>query len=191
MLVAAEGLGIQTFRSQLAEGQAHETTLQGRCVTRTIHSPLILNATVVPSHEAAHQEIFGSRAWNEWMARVLAGLLGGLSYGWWIAKHNTHHGHPNKVGVDPDVNSRVLVFTPEASEKRRGFAAKLAQYQGIYFIPLLTLEGLNLHVASLRMLFTKPRVRFRVTEIVFITIRHVAFLSLLLAVGMAFAFLGL
>lgn len=34
------------------------------------------------SHEAAHQEIFGSRAWNEWMARVLAGLLGGLSYGW-------------------------------------------------------------------------------------------------------------
>lgn len=41
------------------------------------------------------------------------------------------------------------------------------------------------------MLFTKPRVRFRVTEIVFITIRHVAFLSLLLPVGMAFAFLGL
>ena len=109
---------------------------------------IVMAQLALLSHEAAHREIFGSRAWNEWMARVLSGLLGGLSHGWWMAKHNTHHAHPNNEGIDPDVKSRVLVFTPEASDKRRGLAAKLAQYQGVYFIPLLALEGLNLHVAG-------------------------------------------
>ena len=70
------------------------------------------------SHEAAHQEIFASRAWNEWASRVSAGLLVGLSYGWWVAKHNSHHAHPNQEGADPDLDSTALAFTPDASDRR-------------------------------------------------------------------------
>lgn len=47
------------------------------------------------SHEAAHREVFASRAWNEWTSRIIAGLFMGLSFSWWMAKHNTHHAYPN------------------------------------------------------------------------------------------------
>jgi len=42
-------------------------------------------------HDAAHRQMFRSAAWNEWTARVLAGVFAGLSYGWWRDKHNRHH----------------------------------------------------------------------------------------------------
>lgn len=70
------------------------------------------------SHEAAHLQLFASRRWNEWVSRILAGLLVGMSYGWWLNKHNSHHGHPNQLGKDPDIEARTLAFTPEASDQR-------------------------------------------------------------------------
>ncbi|GAA3676386.1 acyl-CoA desaturase [Arthrobacter ginkgonis] len=145
------------------------------------------------SHEAAHQEIFASRAWNEWAARMLAGLFVGLSYGWWIAKHNSHHARPNQEGKDPDLDSTVLAFTPDASDRRTGLGSALAKHQGTFFVPLLLLEGLYLHYISLRTLFAKPGVPHRFIEIALIVARHAAFLTLLfvvLPVGMAFTFVG-
>lgn len=146
------------------------------------------------SHEAAHRQIFASRAWNEWTARILSGLFVGGSYGWWMAKHNSHHAHPNQDGMDPDVKSRILAFTPDESDQRSGLRAKFAKQQGTWFIPLLLFEGLNLHYASLRTLFAKPRVPFRLTEIALIATRHTAYLTLLFSVlpaGMAFGFVGI
>lgn len=145
------------------------------------------------SHEAAHRQLFASRRWNEWTSRIIAGLLIGISYGWWMDKHNSHHGHPNQVGKDPDIDSRVLAFTPEATDARTGLRAQLAKRQGWFFIPLLFLEGLNLQVQSLKMLFTRPNVPHRVTELFLIFLRHTAYFLLLftlLPVGMAFASFG-
>lgn len=146
------------------------------------------------AHEAAHLQLFASRRWNEWASRLVAGLLLGISYGWWLNKHNSHHGHPNQVGKDPDIDSRVLAFTPEASDQRKGLRAKLAKYQGWFFIPLLLLEGLNLQVQSVKMLVTKPKVPHRVTELVLIAIRHLVYFGIVfttLPVGLAFASYGL
>src|SRR6266566_2372713 len=54
-------------------------------------------------HDAGHRQIFGSRR-SSYVAGVLLGNLGiGLSYGWWVAKHNRHHAHPNTEGADPDI----------------------------------------------------------------------------------------
>ncbi|TLK55333.1 acyl-CoA desaturase [Glutamicibacter sp. V16R2B1] len=145
------------------------------------------------SHEAAHREIFASRAWNEWASRLISALLLGLSYSWWMAKHNSHHANPNKEEADPDVKSNVLALTPDAMAQRNGLAAKTSRYQGWFFIPLLSLEGLNLHVSSVRMLLSVPGVRHRFTELSMITIRHVGLLVLVFAVlspGKAVAFLG-
>lgn len=145
------------------------------------------------SHEAAHRGVFGSRARNEWTSRIIAGLLMGLSFSWWMAKHNAHHAHPNQVDEDPDVASKLLAFTPEASDRRTGLGRVLARHQGVFFAPLLLLEGLNLHVASLRTLFETGHVRHRGVEIALIIVRHTAYLTLLfvvLPVGMAFAFFG-
>lgn len=91
------------------------------------------------------------------------------------------------------MDPRTLAFTPEASDRRTGLRATLARHQGTFFVPLLLREGLNLHVQSLKKLFTAPRVPYRFTEISLILIRHTAYLTLLfvvLPVGMAFAFFG-
>ena len=37
-------------------------------------------------------------------------LMGGMSFGWWVTKHNAHHAHPNDLESDPDVRAGVLVF---------------------------------------------------------------------------------
>lgn len=123
------------------------------------------------SHEAAHQEIFEDRRWNEWTSRVLAGLFIGLSYGWWVDKHSRHHANPNKERADPDVASRVLSLTPESTDRRTGLAAGLARYQGWYFLPLLPFEGFSLHAASVRSVLGRGHVRFRWVEILLVGIR--------------------
>jgi fatty acid desaturase len=142
-------------------------------------------------HEAAHQQIFASRGWNEWTARVIAGLLNGLSYGWWVNKHSTHHANPNKERADPDVRSGVLSFTPDVTDQRTGLAARLARYQGYYFLPLLFFEGFSLHVSSFRAIFAGKDVSHRWTEILFVGVRvlgYLAFLFVVLPPGMAIAF---
>src|SRR5215207_1007479 len=92
-------------------------------------------------HDAAHRQIFASHRWNEWTARVISGLFTGLSYRWWVTKHNRHHLNPNKEGADPDLAPGAFAFTPAAAEGRRGVARRLTQWQGYYFFPLLLLEG--------------------------------------------------
>jgi fatty acid desaturase len=142
-------------------------------------------------HEAAHQQLFASRGWNEWVARVLAGLVNGLSYGWWVDKHNRHHAHPNKERTDPDVRSGVLSFTPDVTDERTGLAARITRYQGYYFLPLLFFEGFSLHVSSIRNIATGRNVTHRWTEILFVGVRvlgYLAFLFVFLPPGMAVAF---
>ncbi|QGH71128.1 acyl-CoA desaturase [Pseudactinotalea sp. HY158] len=144
-------------------------------------------------HEAAHQEIFRTRGWNEWTARVLSGVFTGLSYGWWVDKHGRHHANPNKDGSDPDVDSSVLAFTPASTDRRTGIGAALIERQGYYFVPLLFLEGFHLHVASIRTAVAGRGVRHRWTEILFLTARlggYLVFVFLALPPGIAFAFVG-
>jgi fatty acid desaturase len=144
-------------------------------------------------HEAAHQQVFESRRWNQWVGRILAGLCTGLSYGWWMDKHNRHHASPNQVGADPDIAPGVLAFTPEAAASRTGLAAALAKRQGWFFLPLLLLEGLHLHVASIKTLTTKPALKQRWPELAFLAVRHLAyvvFLFIVLPPGMAVAFIA-
>ncbi|WP_309128704.1 acyl-CoA desaturase [Microbacterium sp.] len=133
-------------------------------------------------HEAAHQGIFASRRWNEWVSRVLAGLFTGLSYGWWVDKHGRHHANPNKERVDPDAEPGVLSFTPEGTDRRTGLAAKLGRYQGYYFVPLLLFEGFSLHVDSFKTILTGKGVTHRWTEILFVGIRVFGYLALLFIV---------
>src|SRR4029453_1022314 len=103
-------------------------------------------------HDAAHRQMFRSHAWNEWTARLLSGACAGLSYAWWTTKHNRHHAAPNQEGRDPDIGPGALPFPPAVVRARRGLAARLTPYQGWFFFPLLTLEGLNLHAAGVRTL---------------------------------------
>ncbi len=144
-------------------------------------------------HDSAHRQIFRSRAWNDWTARVLANAFVGLSHAWWTAKHDAHHTAPNQEGHDPDISPGVIAFTPAVMATRRGWRRWFARRQGWFFLPLLTLEGLNLHVKSVRTVLGPGRVPHRWVEAPLLVTRlvaYVAVLAVLLPPTIAGAFLA-
>ncbi len=100
-------------------------------------------------HDAGHKQIFTSRKWNEIAGYVHAGLTG-VSYDWWVSKHNRHHANPNHEDEDPDVDISVLAFTQRQGAAKRGPRRWIASHQAVLFFPLLFLEGFALHWHSIR-----------------------------------------
>ena len=62
-------------------------------------------------HDAGHRQVFRSGRRNDLLGLLCANLLIGLSYSWWIDKHNRHHANPNHVDRDPDISAGGVVFT--------------------------------------------------------------------------------
>ena len=144
------------------------------------------------AHEAAHRQILSTGPANFRLARVLAGIVG-MSYHWWDSKHTRHHGNPNQVGKDPDIEVDTISFLETDAAQSRGLVRLITRKQGWLFFPLLTLEGLNLHYLGLKHLVTRRNVKGRWIELSLIATRFALLLVplfLLLPVGMAFAFLG-
>ncbi len=101
-------------------------------------------------HDAGHRQICASRRVS-YVIGILLGNLGiGLSYGWWVGKHNRHHAHPNTEDADPDIMMKVLAFTPGQARLSQGFYRFLFRWQAYLFFPLLLGEAFSLHVAGIR-----------------------------------------
>ena len=145
-------------------------------------------------HDAAHRQIFVSGRWNDWISLILGDLFVGMSYGWWRHKHTRHHANPNKIDVDPDIDLPVISFTPEqARAPRSPFAQWLVAHQGIFFFPILLLEGLSLHASGIRRVTSREKLERRWVEIGFLTLRLAGFVTLVFLVlspGTAFVFLA-
>ena len=144
------------------------------------------------AHEAAHRQILTAGPANFRLARILAGIVG-MSYSWWDSKHTKHHGNPNQVGKDPDIEVDTISFLDEDAAKSRGLIRLITRRQGWLFFPLHTLEGLNLHYLSIKHLVSRRQVKGRALELGIIALRFAVILVpvfLLLPLGMAFAFIG-
>ena len=155
---------------------------------------ILFTQTAFLGHDAAHRQIFTSGRANEWTALVIADLFVGLSNGWWVRKHTRHHANPNKIDKDPDIASGALVFIAEEATPRRGFARWFVRRQGWLFFPLITLEGLALHITAFTTVFGREPVKYRAVEIVFLLVRVGGYLTAvfwLLPFGMAMAFVGI
>jgi fatty acid desaturase len=140
-------------------------------------------------HDIGHRQVFRNRR-----ASQTAGLGGnltiGLGYGWWMDKHNRHHANPNHIDRDPDVGPGVLAWTPEQATGRTGVVGFLGRWQAVLFFPLCLLEGMNLHVSSVRALF-QGVVKNRWLEGILLAAHfagYVALLLLALPVGKALVF---
>lgn len=103
-------------------------------------------------HDAGHRQVWAHRGANDTTGLMLANLLSGFSFGWWQAKHSRHHAHTNAEGRDPDIEAGALVFTPDQVVACGRFGRWFAGIQPFMLVPLLFLEALNLHVASVRAL---------------------------------------
>jgi fatty acid desaturase len=145
------------------------------------------------AHEAGHRQILSSGPANDRLARVLAGGIVGISFSWWTGKHTRHHGNPNRVGKDPDIEVDTISFLDTDAAASRGLRRFITRRQGWLFFPLLTLEGLNLHVQAFRHVLGPDGAKGRYTELGLLAARFAIVWTpvfVFLPLGMAFAFLG-
>ncbi len=154
---------------------------------------MIFTQLAFVGHEASHRQVLASGPANDRVGWVLAIVFVGISYSWWMNKHSRHHANPNQLGKDPDIEVDTIAFVEEHAASSRGPVRWITRHQGLFFFPLLLLEGINLHVKSLQSLWAERHRRDRRIELATLLARFVAYLSavfLVLPLGMAFAFLG-
>ncbi|HEX8035667.1 MAG TPA: acyl-CoA desaturase [Ktedonobacterales bacterium] len=129
-------------------------------------------------HDIGHRQVFRTSR-NSRIAGFLVGnLMVGWSWSWWIDKHNAHHGHPNQVGLDPDIRP-FTALTEDAARNMRGIARFLAKYQAYLTFPLFLLSAIAFLIMSVLFLYRKkaPHVR---TEALLLTLHYGLYLGLLL-----------
>jgi fatty acid desaturase len=127
-------------------------------------------------HDAGHRQICNARR-PSYVLGVLLGNLGiGLSFGWWVTKHNRHHANPNTEGADPDVMLRALAMTPGQAAASRGVSRLVYRCQAFLFFPMLLGEAFSVHAASIRAL-TSGAGRHRLIEAALLAVHFAAYLT--------------
>lgn len=109
------------------------------------------------AHETSHRQVFRNNKTNDQVGRILANLFAGLSYGFWMNKHNRHHAKPNQIDADPDIAIRVLSFTTESLESKKGPEKLLSKNQGWLFPFLLFFTGFDLLADSILSVLSKNK----------------------------------
>ena len=133
------------------------------------------------AHDFGHRQFSFRASWmNGWATLILGNLLLGVSRQWWIDKHNEHHGHPNQLDVDPDVDIPLLAFEEEQALDKRGVARFVVKYQAALIFPLSLLQALSMHRSSIRFLFEK-RAKSTLVEALVIGAHFVLYFGLIFA----------
>ncbi len=143
-------------------------------------------------HDAIHRQVVREDRTSRLLGLFAGNLMNGLSYGWWRAKHNAHHAHPNDLDSDPDVYAGAILFDRGQAGVRVGLAGWLTRYQAWLYVPLLTLEAMNLHLSSV-MAVVRPGLRYRRVEAALLMLHFAAYLTLLaltLSWGQALVFVA-
>src|SRR6266480_2301279 len=133
-------------------------------------------------HDAGHRQIFRSKRANYLVGLLHGNLAIGLSYGWWVDKHNRHHAHPNTEDKDPDIDIGALAFTAGQARAKRGRVTRfIARHQRYLFFPLLLLEAVQLHASSVQALVHRG-IRHRTWETLMLGLHAAGYLTLVLLV---------
>ncbi|ALG09773.1 fatty acid desaturase family protein [Kibdelosporangium phytohabitans] len=126
-------------------------------------------------HDAGHKQIFRSRRRNN-IVGYLHGGITGISYLWWVGKHNLHHANPNHEDHDPDIDLPALAFSRDQSRTKRGIYRWITKYQAFLFFPLLLLEAVMLRIASVQAV-VRREVKRPVLEAVLLTLPLAGYLT--------------
>ncbi|MFC0114052.1 fatty acid desaturase family protein [Kibdelosporangium aridum] len=131
-------------------------------------------------HDAGHKQIFRTGRRNN-LVGYLHGGITGISYQWWVGKHNLHHANPNHEDHDPDIAIPALAFSREQSRTKQGIYRWITKYQAFLFFPLLTLEAVILRIAGIQAVFRRE-VNRPVLEAVLLTIPFIGYMTALFLV---------
>ena len=128
-------------------------------------------------HDAGHRQTCASRRTSYVLGVVLSNLGIGLSFGWWVAKHNRHHANPNTEGADPDIMMSALAMTAGQAAASRGLSRMVYRGQAVLFSRCCWAR----HVASVRALSGRAS-RHRLAEAVLLAVHLAAYLGVVLVV---------
>ena len=127
---------------------------------------------------------------------LMAGVCVGLSYGWWLDKHNRHHATPQPRGLRPRHRAgRPLVFTAGPGRRTRTGPRRvvLDAAQAWLFFPLLTAGRPEPARRQLPGAARRPPLERRCVEVSLLAralAAYVAALFLVLPPGKALAFVA-
>src|SRR5579859_4181490 len=131
-------------------------------------------------HDAGHNQVFTTRRRNRLLGLTVGNALIGLSFGWWVPKHNAHHAHPNEMGRDPDAGPGVAPASPGVPGNGRGSLEWwLARWQAPLFFPLMLLRSSGMHVLGIRR-FLQRRDRASAVEASLIMLHAALYLTAVL-----------
>jgi fatty acid desaturase len=141
-------------------------------VLNAIYLAIVSTQIGLLSHEAGHRQMFHHSWLHDLLGLVGGNLVLGMSYAWWVEKHNAHHSRPNQLGMDPDLEVPFLNLDgtedPEQMGRARRFVAK---YLAVLFFPALMMVSLGLQISSVSFLFHRKS-HYRVLEW-FLIVAHV------------------
>jgi fatty acid desaturase len=131
-------------------------------------------------HDAGHNQVFRTRQRNRMLGLTVGDALIGLSFGWWVPKHNAHHAHPNEMGRDPDIGEGSAVSSSDAPGEDRSFLTSwLARWQAPLFFPLMVLRSTGMHVLGIQRL-ARRRDRAAAAEICLLLLHTALYLTVVL-----------
>ena len=134
------------------------------------------------AHDCGHRQFSLRIPWqNDWITLILGNLLLGVSREWWIDKHNEHHGHPNQLDVDPDVDIPLLAFEKDQALGKTGFARFVVKHQAALIFPLSLLQAVSMLRSSIQYLVEK-RAKRPLTEALLMLAHYAAYVSVLFSV---------
>ena len=112
-------------------------------------------------HDIGHRQVLRSPRWPHIAGLALGNLLLGISYSFWIDKHDRHHVYPNHPTKDPDGNYDVLALSDDQIATRNRFLRPLVGFQAVLFPfwllfqPLLMRRSAVVHVFKNRPTYWK------------------------------------
>jgi fatty acid desaturase len=134
------------------------------------------------SHEAGHRQMF-HRTWKHDLVGLVGGnLLIGMSYAWWLDKHNSHHSHPNQIDMDPDIEIPLLEFTGKENLQEVGkFRRFLIKHQAYILLPALMIVSVGLQVNSCKFLL-RNKTKYYALEWLLFIMHFVLYFALIFSV---------
>ena len=129
-------------------------------------------------HDIGHRQTLRSPRLMDAAGLVFGNLLLGVSYTYWIDKHNRHHAFPNDPVKDPDGEYSVLALTHAQTATRRWIFRPFVAVQALLFPLWLLLQPYTMRLAGVRHL-CRTRVRRRGAQTAAL-IAHAAWYGLVL-----------
>lgn len=128
-------------------------------------------------HDVGHRQVFNATGKNDLVGLFLGDVLIGLSFTWWVGKHNQHHSHPNEVDMDPDIDIPIICFSEDDALSSRYVERFITKYQAFFFLPLLLLVGIDMQRTSVAFLI-KQKIKNRLPEIALMVLHYLLYFGI-------------